>query len=137
LVKALGGERCGSVIAYNAAFERRCVLDLAEAFADLAADLRVLAAKIVDLLPVARNHYYHRNQRGSWSIKAVLPTVAPELAYDDLAVKDGDAAQLAWFEAANPYTDEKRRQTLRSGLEAYCRRDTEAMVVLLRRLTGR
>jgi hypothetical protein len=136
LVKALGGERCGSVIAYNAAFERRCVLDLAEAFADLAADLRVLAAKIVDLLPVTRSHYYHRNQRGSWSIKAVLPTVAPELAYDDLAVKDGDAAQLAWFEASNPYTDELRREALRSGLEAYCRRDTDAMVVLLKRLTG-
>lgn len=136
LVAALGGDRCGTIIAYNAAFERRCVLDLAEAFVDLAPDLRALAARIVDLLPVTRNHYYHRDQRGSWSIKAVLPTVAPELAYDDLQVKDGGAAQIAWFEAANPYTDDKRRAELRAGLEAYCERDTWAMVVLLRRLTG-
>ena len=32
---------------------------------------------MVDLLPIYRNHYYHRDMRGSWSIKAVLPTVAP------------------------------------------------------------
>lgn len=136
LVALLSGDRCGSIIAYNASFERRCVRDLAEAFSDLAEALLEIEAKIVDLLPVMRSAYYHRDQRGSWSIKAVLPTVAPELAYDDLDVKDGGAAQQAWFEAARPETSEARREELRAGLESYCERDTEAMVVLLKRLTA-
>lgn len=136
LVEALAGERSGSVIAYNASFEKRCIIELAEAFPDLAGPLQEIAAKIVDLLPVTRNHYYHRDQRGSWSIKAVLPTIAPELAYDDLTVKDGGAAQQAWLEASNPKTDPARQAELKSGLEVYCARDTEAMIVLLRRLIG-
>lgn len=136
LVAALSGDRCGSVIAYNASFERRCVLELADAFPDLADELNVVAAKIFDLLPVTREHYYHRDQRGSWSIKAVLPTVAPELAYDDLTVKDGGAAQNAWSEAAHPDTTDARRAELKEGLEIYCARDTEAMIVLLKRLTS-
>lgn len=135
LVALLDAERCGSVIAYNASFERRCVLELAEAFPDLAASLLSIAAKIVDLLPVARNHYYHRDQRGSWSIKAVLPTVS-DMSYDGLAVKDGGAAQEAWHEAADPRTSAERRAELKAGLETYCERDTEAMIVLLNRLIG-
>lgn len=136
LVAALSGDRCGSVIAYNASFERRCVLELADAFPDLTSELKAIAAKIVDLLPVTRDHYYHRDQRGSWSIKAVLPTVAPELAYDDLTVKDGGAAQVAWSESAHPDTTDARRAELKEGLEIYCARDTEAMIVLLKRLTS-
>lgn len=132
----LSGDRCRSIVAYNASFEKRCVRDLAEVFPDLAEALVEIEAKIVDLLPVTRNFYYHRDQRGSWSIKAVLPTVAPDLAYDDLDVKDGGSAQKAWFEAVNAETSEERREQLRAGLEIYCERDTEAMIVLLRRLTG-
>jgi hypothetical protein len=29
----------------------------------------------VDLLPVARERYYHPSQQGSWSIKKVLPAM--------------------------------------------------------------
>lgn len=94
LVSALGDHH-GAVVAYNASFERGCVQGLASAFPDLAQPLLAIRDRIVDLLPVTRDHYYHRNQRGSWSIKAVLPTVAPELAYDGLLVADGIAAQLA------------------------------------------
>jgi hypothetical protein len=136
LIRDLGGDRCRSIVAYNASFERRCVRELALANPDLSDALTEIEAKIVDLLPVTRAAYYHRDQRGSWSIKAVLPTIAPELAYDDLDVKDGGAAQEAWREAVHIDTTEERRAALKEGLERYCERDTEAMVVLLRRLVG-
>ena len=134
LIRDLEGS--GSIVAYNAAFERRCVRELAEAFPNLSAPLSDIEGRIVDLLPVTKDHYYHRDQRGSWSIKAVLPTIAPELAYDDLVVKDGGAAQTAWFEAVHPDTSEQRREEIRTQLELYCERDTEAMVILLKRLIG-
>lgn len=122
------------VIAYNASFEKRVLRDLAGWFPDLAAPLLALAAATVDLLPVAREHWYHRDQRGSWSIKAVLPTIAPELDYASLEVKDGGNAQEAWLEAAAPECHPLRREALAEALKAYCERDTWAMVAVARAL---
>ena len=63
--------------------------------------------------------------RGSWSIKAVAPTVAPELSYDDLEeIHQGTAAQSAFDEAIRPETSPERREELRRRLLAYCERDT-------------
>ncbi|RZJ02105.1 MAG: DUF2779 domain-containing protein [Brevundimonas sp.] len=123
----------GSIIAYNASFERSRIRELAEAFPDLAPALSAMADRLVDLLPVTRATWYHRDQRGSWSIKAVLPTIAPELDYGDLEVKDGAQAQAAWLEITAG-ADRARRVELERGLLAYCQRDTWAMVVLARHL---
>jgi hypothetical protein len=125
----------GAVIAYNASFERSCIKRLAEFYPDLSHGLRHMEARVVDLLPVTKNHWYHRDQRGSWSIKAVLPTITSELSYETLAVKDGMAAQLAYMEAIRPETSAERRAEIDQALRAYCERDTEAMIVLMRRLT--
>jgi CRISPR/Cas system-associated exonuclease Cas4 (RecB family) len=126
----------GTVIAYNAAFERTCILRLAERFSDLAEDLKAIAARIVDLLPVTREHWYHRDQGGSWSIKAVIPTIPTASTYDELDVGDGSAAQMAYLEAINPGTWPKRRQHLEQGLKAYCAKDTFAMIEVLRHLVA-
>lgn len=124
----------GTVIAYNASFEKTCIRDLAKAFPDLSEALLSICDRVVDLLPVAKANWYHRDQRGSWSIKAVLPTVAPHLDYSGLAVKDGAHAQAAYLEAIATDTTAARRQELAEGLRVYCRRDTEAMMVLAARL---
>ena len=134
LVRCLGQSGVGSVIAYNASFERRCIIELAEAYPDLGPELRGIASSLVDLLPVTRANYYHRDQRGSWSIKAVLPTVASELDYGGLEVKDGGSAQQAYLEAIALEPSDLRQQAIEAALRAYCKRDTEAMVVLLKRL---
>jgi hypothetical protein len=41
--------------------------------------LRAIADRLIDLLSITRANYYHPAQKGSWSIKDVLPTIAPEL----------------------------------------------------------
>ena len=125
----------GTVIAYNAAFERTCILRLAERFADLAEDLKAIAARIVDLLPVTREHWYHRDQSGSWSIKAVLPTIRNSGDYAALDVADGSAAQLAYLEAIAPVTTEARVAEIAQSLRTYCAKDTFAMVEVVRHLT--
>lgn len=124
----------GAVIGYNAAFERSRVVELAEAFPDLAPALEAIGNRIVDLLPVTRAHWYHRDQRGSWSIKAVLPTIAPELDYSGLEVNSGGAAQQAFLEAIAPETTIERRRHIELALRTYCARDTEAMIVLAKQL---
>jgi hypothetical protein len=129
--------QAGTIIAWNASFERSCVRTLASLFPDLASTLNAMADRIVDLLPVVRRHYYHRDMRGSWSIKAVLPTVAPELAYEGLdGVANGTDAQLAYLEAIAPGCTTDHRNAIAGFLRAYCARDTQAIMILLERLAA-
>jgi hypothetical protein len=99
--------------------------------------LRAIAARIVDLLPVTRANWYHRDQRGSWSIKAVLPTTSAKLNYSHLKVKDGGDAQAVYLEAISVDTGELRRQEIDAALRAYCGRDTEAMMVIASTLVAK
>jgi hypothetical protein len=127
----------GAVIAYHASVERSRIIELASVCLDLKEKLLAIAGRVVDLLPVTRDNWYHRDQRGSWSIKAVLPTVAAELDYASLEVKDGRSAQKAYCEAIAAKTGEQRRQAIDAALRAYCGRDTKAMIVLASALRGK
>lgn len=123
----------GAIIAYNASFERGCLERLAAACPQFTTKLRDMACRIVDLLPVARSCWYHPDQKGSWSIKAVLPTVSERLGYAEMEIAHGAAAQLAYLEAIGSDNPERRLELDRS-LRDYCKRDTEAMIELYRRL---
>jgi len=123
----------GVLIAYNAPFEQRIIRHLAYCFSDLKADLMRLHDVFFDLLPLTRKAYYHPSQQGSWSLKAVLPALVPELSYDDLdGVKDGNQAQLAWFKSLQE--DEDTRQQSAEHLLEYCKLDTWAMVKMVEAL---
>ena len=126
LITAIGAS--GPIFVYNAPFERSRMQELAAIYADLAPALIAATQRIVDLLPIAREHYYHPDMRGSWSIKAVLPTIAPDLAYDNLEVANGGMAQEAFSELMHPTTSPERFTQLRDALLSYCERDTLAMV---------
>jgi hypothetical protein len=134
LVESIGGD--GPVFSYTG-FEG-CVLREGRArYPDLAAALDAIAARLVDLHPIARSHYYHPAQNGSWSIKRVLPTIAPDLDYANLdEVADGTSAQLAYLQMIDPTTDAERRRRLADALRVYCRRDTEGMVRIAQHLTA-
>lgn len=118
----------GTVLAYNAAFERKRLEELAEAFPEHEATLLSLMERIVDLLGIARDHYYHPDMRGSWSIKDVLPTIAPELDYGALAVANGGMAQDMYLQLRSTDASEPEKQQWRADLLTYCQRDTLAMV---------
>ena len=128
LLATLG--KTGAIIVYSA-YERRILDGLARAFPDLADPLRAVADRLFDLLPLTRAHYYHPAMKGSWSIKAVLPTVAPDLDYGALGeVQDGTSAQAAYAEIIDPATPAERRASLTDALLDYCRLDTLALVRL-------
>ena len=68
---------------------------------------------------------------GSWSIKAVLPTVAPDLNYDELdIISQGQMAEPVFLEMIDENTEAERRDELREALLRYCKLDTLAMVRL-------
>ena len=100
--------------------------------------LVALNERVVDLLPIVKRNYYHPDMKGSWSIKAVLPCLVPELHYDDLgAVQEGTQAQQAYFDLINGELDAEAAARLRQELLDYCRLDTWAMVAMVRRLCGK
>jgi hypothetical protein len=136
LVDACIGD--GPVFVYNAGFEKARIAELAERFANLASALLALRARVVDLYPIARNRYYHPDQRGSWSIKHMLPAVAPDLRYDQLeGVQDGGAAMHAYLEAIDAATTSARKIEIDAQLRDYCGLDTFAMVRLWQFFAGR
>ncbi|MEX2577410.1 MAG: DUF2779 domain-containing protein, partial [Verrucomicrobiales bacterium] len=119
----------GPVFVYNAPFERGVMRKLAERFPRHAAGLEGIIDRLVDLLPIARNRYYHPDQHGSWSIKAVLPCLVPDPSYGELeGVADGNMASTAFREAIAVSTTEESRQEIENELLAYCKLDTLAMV---------
>ncbi|MBC6961831.1 MAG: DUF2779 domain-containing protein [Nitrosomonas sp.] len=129
LVTACG--KHGPIFVYNAGFEKARVRELAERFPHLAESLLTLNTRVVDLLPVVRKYYYHPSQRGSWSIKAVLPTLCPDLNYGDLdGVQNGSMAMEAFMEMLAPQTTPMRKAEIEQQLLAYCALDTYALVRL-------
>jgi len=119
----------GPVFVYNASFERRIMRTLAEQFPAHAGPLESIIDRLVDLLPIARQHYYHPGQHGSWSIKAVLPCLVPDLSYGELdGVADGEMASTAFREALASTTPDSRKTEIERELLAYCHLDTLAMV---------
>jgi len=136
LIAACG--QSGPVYVYNAGFETTRMSELAIRYPQLSEDLIAINDRVVDLLPIARERYYHPSQRGSWSIKKVLPAVVPELRYDALdGVQDGGMAMEAFLEALHPGTNTDRKNRIEQQLLAYCKLDTYAMVRLWQVFAGR
>jgi hypothetical protein len=129
LIKNCG--TAGPVFVYNAGFENRIMRELAGRYPGMAPALNAIIDRVVDLLPIARKRYYHPAQHGSWSIKAVLPCICPDLGYDQLdGVADGGMAQTAFLEAIDADTPPERRSAIEHQLLDYCQLDTLAMVRL-------
>lgn len=123
------------IVTYSA-FEGTRIKELRELVPDLAEPLGELLGKLTDLLPVVRNYVYHPGFKGSFSIKAVLNPLVPELTYQDLVIVDGliasvEIARLLFVAHKIPVAE---RDRLRQDLLDYCERDTWAMVRLMERL---
>jgi hypothetical protein len=126
----------GPILVYNASFEASRIRELAQLLPEHSTQLTALLDRIVDLLPLVRQYYYHPAMRGSYSIKAVVPTMCAELDYAALdGVADGGAAQRAWWNAADPACGEECARETCASLLRYCKADTLAMVAVLRYLS--
>lgn len=136
IVDACAGARV--VTAYYSAFERGCIRLVADACPELAGELRAIADGIVDLLPIVREHVYHPEFGGTFSLKSVLPALVPELSYAGLAIAEGETAQVQLSRLIlepDGMSDAERRE-IREALLRYCELDTRAMVALETRLRG-
>ncbi len=133
MIEVLGDS--GPILTYTS-YEKGVINGLIEMFPDLEGELTKIINRLVDLYPIVKEHYYHPNMLGSWSIKAVLPAMVPQMSYAELeGISEGMAASDGYLEAIDPETNSERKVELEEQLLKYCKFDTEAMVEIVRFFT--
>jgi hypothetical protein len=126
LLQDIGKE--GSVIVYHAQAEKRFIKSLSEALPNLSEELNNIISRIVDLKVILKESYYHPAFNGSYSIKDVLPVLVPKMSYKELAVGDGQSANIIFAELARGKYSANDAELARKNLLEYCKQDTLAMV---------
>jgi predicted RecB family nuclease len=132
LCAALGDD--GSIVVYSQQFESQRLSELAACLPQFAGQITSIQRRLWDLLPIVRDHVYHPDFGGSYSLKSVLPALVPEMTYEGMEVADGQAAGLAWDSLLHNGLDRDEHDRIRKALLAYCGQDTLAMVGLVGKL---
>jgi predicted RecB family nuclease len=101
---------------------------------EFAGRIKKIQRRLWDLLPVVRNHVYHPAFAGSFSLKAVLPALVPDMTYEGMEVANGQDAGLAWESLIRATGDQAERDRIKNALLDYCGQDTLALVKLLEEL---
>lgn len=132
------GEK-GSIMVYNQGFEKGVLKESAEELPRFKKWLNTnILPRIKDLLDIFKNfQYYDPKQKGSASIKNVLPILS-KLSYKNLKhIQKGDQASYEWERITyNSFIDKKEKAKIRKALEKYCELDTLAEVEILKGLKG-
>jgi hypothetical protein len=124
----------GDILVYNIGFERGKINDLIDVFPEYSNELLGIVNRLKDLMiPFQQKWYYTPDMKGSYSIKYVLPALAPELSYNDLDIKEGGTASNTFLSMVNETFEGDVEETRRQLLE-YCELDTYAMVKILEKL---
>jgi hypothetical protein len=128
--------RNACVLVWNQTFEISRLKELAEAFPERSIEIDNIINNIRDLMiPFRDKSIYHWQFDGSYSLKAVLPALVPELSHDNLEISDGGMASSAWLHMIQS-KDEEEKSAIRKQLLQYCHLDTFAMVKILEKMKG-
>ncbi len=117
----------GAIVTYSS-YEKSILNGLAYAFPLYRNRLFALCDRMVDLLKLIRENYYHPDFNGSYSLKSVAPTLVPNLDYTDMDIQEGAAASMAYTRMITEETPESEKTEIKEALLTYCAQDTEAMV---------
>src|SRR6202043_60350 len=86
----------GSIVVYSQQFESQRLSELAACLSEFAGRITNIQRRLWDLLPLVRDHVYHPDFAGSYSLKSVLPALVPSLTYAGMEIANGQDAGLAW-----------------------------------------
>lgn len=126
-------EGTGDIIVFNKSFEISVMRKLSEDFPEHNDWLQQAIDRIVDLAdPFRAFYYYDKSQKGSYSIKKVLPAITGK-SYSELEINNGADASMLYF-YSHIYPEIKERDKIRENLYKYCKLDTEGMVWIINKL---
>lgn len=126
LKEALGEK--GSIIAYNMSFEITRLKECVEAFPEYQEWFNEVRPRFIDLLtPFREFHYYHPSQKGSASIKRIVPPLTDK-SYEDMDIADGGLASSEYVRVTFGDVLGSERQRVYETLLKYCELDTQVMI---------
>ena len=121
----------GDIVVYSAPFEKNVLKKLGAYFGE-ESWVESVNSRVVDLLVPFRNfHYYNSKQKGSASIKKVLPALIGK-DYFGLGIQDGAEANVEFLRVT--YSESEDKEKVYSDLLEYCKLDTLAMVWIVDKL---
>ncbi|HOX77175.1 MAG TPA: DUF2779 domain-containing protein [Bacteroidales bacterium] len=121
----------GDILVFNRSFEASRLNEISATFPNFQFQISNLTSRIKDLMDIFQKRYYYvPEMKGSYSIKQVLPALAPQFSYEGLAIADGGSASHAFMALHSEPNPEKIAET-RNNLLEYCKLDTLAMVEIL------
>lgn len=124
----------GDIVVFDPTHEKRILSKAMNLFPEHKNALQRIVNRIKDLSePFQKKHFYCTPMKGSYSMKALLPAVAPELHFNQLDIKNGIAA-LAAFEKLQVETDMFKALETRQKLIEYCKMDTLGLVKIFEEL---
>jgi len=125
----------GSILVYNQGFEKGVMNEGCDALSEFMSWYEDnIFHRIKDLWDVFKDFaYYDPEQKGSTSIKYVLP-VLTDLKYDDLDIGNGMLASLEYERVTYDDVEDSERLKVREALEKYCELDTWAEVEIVKSL---
>ena len=128
-LKAIGPT--GTILAYNMGFERRILRGLADAFPAHHAFLSNLSGRFQDLItPFINFWYYNADQKGSCSLKYVLP-VLTGTTYEGMEISEGGQAMREYVRVVYGDVSVKEKASVLHALREYCEQDTNALLDIL------
>jgi hypothetical protein len=135
--KHLGSK--GDIIAYCAGFEKGVIKKLAEHFPKEKKWAKSVLDRFVDLaIPFKKFYYHNPSQKGSASLKDVLPALTGK-KHSELDISEGGTASRMFLYSTHGAPDGSKAtdsevKKIRKDLEKYCELDTEGMVLIVREL---
>lgn len=124
----------GTILAYNDTFEKRCLKESVQTFPQFKAWLQSVEEGFADLAkPFWDYDYYHPAQSGTTSLKTILPVLTGE-DYKSLAIQAGHTANAEFLRIKTEKVTTEERVRVESELKEYCKMDTWALILVLRKL---
>lgn len=125
----------GSIIVWSKKFECMINKELAERIPEVHSFIESINSRTYDLMDIfSKQHYVHKDFKGSASIKKVLPVIAPELNYKELEIKEGGTAAQSWNKIISADFDKIKKEKIIQDLKTYCSFDTYAMFAIWKTL---
>jgi hypothetical protein len=125
----------GSIVVYNEVFEMGVLREGGEALPEYRAWSEAVIERVVDLYrPFRSLDYYHPAQRGSVSMKSVLPALVGR-GYAELEIQEGTSAAREFLRSLASATPPEERERIRRALIAYCDQDATGMADIVEALT--
>jgi len=129
MIASLGTE--GSILAWNANFEKTIINRLLKDFPEFKTELLAINQRFLDPIEIFRKAYFHPKAMGSASIKEVGKAIlSKEADYSEMEVSYGGLAFVTW----HYWIHGKGSQTSEQALKDYCAKDTLIPLQLINKI---